>query len=180
MHFKPATFTLWCIGYNKSRLVYYCPIKRARTSFGPRGPQPQELVPLPFHTHNLNHVSAFFYPCLSCLGLACLTLVSPLLHTGCWLINYQHTWFCLFSFYFFCSLHQSFSVFLTKILFMFIFLPPPGFCHPLFTFVFLWLPFHLPDLLQPACFSACLCLFSLWPLLPLCGSGWVGLTVVWT
>ncbi len=47
------------IGYNKSRLVYYCPIKRARTSFGSRGPQ--ELFPLPFHTHNLNHVSAFFY-----------------------------------------------------------------------------------------------------------------------
>ena len=48
--------------------------------------------PVPFHsTHDLNHVSAFFYfyPCLSCLGLAWLTLVSPLLHTGCWLLTYQ-------------------------------------------------------------------------------------------
>ena len=31
--------------------------------------------------------------------------------------------------------------------------PPPGSCHPLFTFPY---PYHLPDLLQPACFSACL------------------------
>ncbi len=30
---------------------------------------------------------------------------------------------------------------------------PPGSCHPLFTFPY---PFHLPDFLQPACFSACL------------------------
>ncbi len=84
------------IGYNKSRLVYYCPIKRARTSFGSRGPQ--ELFPLPFHTHNLNHISAFFYPCLSCLGLACLTLVSLLLHTGCWLSNIRDSVFSHFIF----------------------------------------------------------------------------------
>ncbi len=30
---------------------------------------------------------------------------------------------------------------------------PAGSCHPLFTFPY---PFHLPDFLQPACFSACL------------------------
>jgi hypothetical protein len=135
------------IGYNKSRLVYYCPIKRARTSFGPRGPQ--ELLPLPFHTHNLNHVSAFFYPCLSCLGLTSLTLVSPPLHTGCWLINIRDSVFSHSIFLFFAPIV---FVFLTKV---FYFSPSPESCHPLFTFVFLWLPFPLPDLLQPACFSAC-------------------------
>jgi hypothetical protein len=47
---------------------------------------------------------------------------------------------------------------------------PHGSCHPLFSFLYL---FHLPDFLQPACFSACL--LSLWPLLSLY-AGWVGLT----
>jgi hypothetical protein len=74
------------IGYNKSRLVYYCPIKRARTSFGPRGPQELLPLPLPFHTHNLNHVSAFF----SLLVLPRLGLSYPSLPpTAHGLLTYQ-------------------------------------------------------------------------------------------
>jgi hypothetical protein len=55
----------------------------------------------------------------------------------------------------------------TKVFFT---LPPPGSCHPLFTLLY---PFHLPDFLQPACFSACFffCTSCCLPLLPLCGSG---------
>ncbi len=48
----------------------------------------------------------------------------------------------------YCRTNQKFfhqNVFFTP--------PPPGSCHPLFTFPY---PFHLPDFLQPACFSACL------------------------
>ncbi len=59
------------------------------------------------------------------------------------------------------TVHQSF-VFVPKQNFTKVFLLlPPGSCHPLFTFPY---PFHLPDFLQPACFSACLLLFSVLPL----------------
>ncbi len=143
------------MGYNKSRLVYYCPIKRARTSFGPCGPQ--ELLPLPFHTHNLNHVSAFFYPCLSCLGLASLTLVSAPLHTGCWLINIRDSVFSLsfliFFLFFapivFCFSHQSF-----------LFFSPPWVLSPTFHFC-LSLTTLSPSWLASASLLLCLFVFVL-------------------
>ena len=52
--------------------------------------------------------------------------------------------------------HQSFFVFFTQVFYS----SPPESCHPFFTFLY---PFHLPDLLQPAFFSACL--LSVLPLL---------------
>ena len=51
---------------------------------------------------------------------------------------------------------NRFSFFFTKVFLLL----PPGSCHPFFTFLY---PCHLPDLLQPAFFSACL--LSVLPLL---------------
>jgi hypothetical protein len=76
------------IGYNKSRLVYYCPIKRAHTPFGPR--EPQELFPFHFTLITIiTYLLSITLACLGCLGLACLTLVSPPTAHG--LLTYQHT-----------------------------------------------------------------------------------------
>jgi hypothetical protein len=76
------------------------------------------------------------------------------------LLAYQHTWLSLFE-----PIFAPFTFTIPPIVFVFLLnkfflLLPPGSCHPLFTFPY---PFHLPDLLQPACFSACL--FSVLPLL---------------
>ncbi len=74
-------------------------------------------TPFPCHLHNLNHIiSAFSYPCsvLPWLALAYLSLhLTPDL-TG--VLTYQHTWFCLFLF-FFRSLHQS-SIFCLSLLYL--------------------------------------------------------------
>jgi hypothetical protein len=54
--------------------------------------------------------------------------------------------------------------------------PPPGSCHPFFTF---YPTLHLPDFLQPACFSACLLLLRVslcpWRTARVSLSAWVGL-----
>ncbi len=74
-------FTIVRYNYGYYNTIAQLPIKRDGTSFGPRGPQ--ALFPLPFHTHNLNHVSVFLYSCVSCFGLACLTLVTPSPYSVC-------------------------------------------------------------------------------------------------
>ncbi len=111
--------------------------------------------------HNLNHVSAFLYPCLSCFGLACLTKpYSSLPCTTHGLLTFQHTRFCLFHFLFFAPI----------VLFFFLVLetekklsPSPRSLVTLHFFT-LYPTLHLPDFLQPACFSACLLLFVCEPL----------------
>ena len=86
--------------------------------------------------------------------LAC-PLAHTLVYTCCWLINIRD---CVFlnPFSFLLPSHQSFFVFFTQVFYS----SPHESCHPFFTFLY---PFHLPDLLQPACFSACL--LSVLPLL---------------
>jgi hypothetical protein len=74
------------------------------------------------------------------------------------LLTYQHTRFCLFHF---CSFHQSFFFFSSSNKQNKISLP-----QSLVTlhFVTLYPTLHLPDFLQPTCFSACLLLFVREPL----------------
>ena len=130
---------------------------------------------LTFILFSLITLITYLFSLLLCACLACLraSLCAPTLAPRT-LLAYQHTWLSLF-FYFTLLSHQSFY-FVRKFFFTKVFsLLPPGSCDPLFTFLY---PFHLPDLLQPACFSACLRLFFLWPLLPLI-AGWVGRTGVW-
>ncbi len=89
------------------------------------------------------------------------------------MLAYQHTCLSLF-FYFTLLSHQSFSFLSAQNFFhqRFFTPPPPGSCHPFFT---LYPTLHLPDFLQPACFSACLLLLrvSLCP----CGTAHVSLFV---
>ncbi len=104
----------------------------------------------------------FSFLLFACRACPRVSLCSPTLAPRT-LLAYQHTWLSLFLNLVSLLLpsHQSFSF----LMFNNCFLtppPPPGSCHPLFTFPY---PFHLPDLLQPACFSACL--LSVWPLLSL-------------
>ncbi len=93
-----------------------------------------------------------------CVGLSTYVIKSFLLF---------HSTVTPIIFIFVCSkfFHQSFFT-----------SPPPGSCHPFFTF---YPTLHLPDFLQPACFSACLLLLRV----SLCPYGttrvslsvWVGL-----
>jgi hypothetical protein len=68
-------------------------------------------------------------------------------------LAYQHTWFCLFSFHF--TSYQSFY-FVPKFFFT---SPPLGLVSHFSLLSFFDYPFHLPDLLQPACFPCLLTLF---------------------
>ncbi len=122
--------------------------------------------------HNLNHVSVLScYFCSSWLGLCASLCVLPLAftlpYTGVDLSTYVILSFYIFLFFlpivFFSRPLDRQKNF---------FLPPLGSCLP---FLFLLYPFHLPDLLQPACFSACLLLLrvSLCP----CGTACVSLSV---
>ena len=130
----------------------------------------------PFHTHNLNHVSVFLYLCLSCVSLACPTLVapSPYLVLVCWLINIRDSVFCPFDFSVLCTNRFSFLVRDRQKTFS-----PPRVLSPIVSFFTFYPTLHLPDFLQPACFSACLLLLRV----SLCPSGtarvslsvWVGL-----
>ena len=105
--------------------------------------------------HNLNHVSVFSYLCLSCISLACLTLVAPPPYSCVVdLSTYVILSFC----FYFCSLHQSF--FFSRLrdrqkIYIF-FLPPPGSCHPFFHFSLFTLPFtFLTYFSQLASLPAC-------------------------
>ncbi len=62
-------------------------------------------------------------------------------------LTYQHTWFCLFSFFF--SRPRDRQNF---------FSPPPRVLSPIVSLFTFNPTLHLPDFLQPACFSACLLL----------------------
>jgi hypothetical protein len=129
---------------------------------GPRGQK--DLSPFPVFIHNLNHVSVFLLTLRSSLRLSCLPSGQPVLAYP------SPTYLVGLSAYVIKSFFEPrFAPFtLPPIVFVFFVQqicftpPPPGSCHPRFTFPY---PFHLPDLLQPACFSACL--LSVWPLLPL-------------
>ncbi len=144
-------------------------MKRLGTSFG--SGEPHEPCPLPcLKPHNLNHVSVF----LVTLLLSCLPLGKPLLTYP----SRRDSVFFLFHstvapIISFCSkvfFHQSF--FSPK----FFLLLPPGSCHPFFTFHY---PFHLPDFLQPACFSACLLLLSVASALRKCLCQFAGCELDW-
>ena len=117
------------------------------------------------YQQHLNHISVFSLTLrLSCLPLASLhsrTLADTTLLHGCWLINIRDSVFSFISLY--CRTNHYILV-CSKFVFTKVFLLlTPGSCHPFFTFLY---HFHLPDFLQPACFSACLLLFlcCLWPL----------------
>ncbi len=77
-----------------------CACLALATSFGSCEPQPQEMFPLPVFIHNLNHVSVFLYLylCLSCVSLACLTLVALSPYLECWLINRHNTLYSCLSY----------------------------------------------------------------------------------
>ena len=114
--------------------------------------------------HNLNHVSVFSYLCLSCISLACLTLVAPPPYSCVVdLSTYVILSFC----FYFCSLHQSFFFSRLRDRQKIFFLPPPRVLSPIFSLFTFYPTLHLPDLLQPACFSACLSLLCV----SLCPSG---------
>jgi hypothetical protein len=102
-----------------------------------------------------------FIPCLACLcaGLFSRTLAITPYPTCCvGLSTYVIKSSCSF-----CSFHQSFYSCLLKVLLLKFFTPPPWVLSPIFSFFslsyFFDYPFHLPDLLQPACFPCLLTLF---------------------
>jgi hypothetical protein len=108
-----------------------------------------------FITLILNHVSVsvFSYLCLSCISLACLTLVTPSPYS------------CVVDLSTYVILSFCFILFFTPIVFLFsssrqteIFFSPPRVLSPIFSLSTFYPTLHLPDLLQPACFSACLSL----------------------
>jgi hypothetical protein len=107
--------------------------------------------------------SLLLFFCLTCPWLAALTYPS-LTPPYCTVVGLST--YVILSFLLFHSTVGPITLLCSKVFFSpnVFHLSPPGSCHPLFTFLY---PFHLPDLLQPACFSACLRLFSLWHLLPL-------------
>ena len=149
-------------------------MKRLDTSFG--SCEPQEPYPLPcFNLIILITylISLLPFTCLACLCVSlwlCTLALTPYPTRCVGLSTYVIKSFLLFHstvtpiiFILVCSkfFHQSFLL-----------LPPPGSCHPLFTF---YPTLHLPNFLQPACFSACLLLLrvSLCP----CGTARVSLSV---
>ncbi len=127
-------------------------MKNLGAHFGSR--EPREPHPLPCLTHNLNHVSVFFLTLRSssvlrlacscaCASLYLRTLALTTLPARVLMLAYQHTWFCLLLFHstvapiiLLCSKFFHFSLFSLLSFFDY--------------------PFHLPDFLQPACFSVCL------------------------
>ena len=152
------------IGYNKSTVVFISQLKGA---VHPLVLTNQGLqTPPVFISHNLNHVSAFFYSCfvLPRLALAYLSLhLTPLV-----LLTYQHTWFCLFSiFLFFAPIIVCQTLVSTNFDFE---ISPPPVLSLTFCFLFISLssaplsPFltYFSQLASPACFvSLCgLCFFA--------------------
>jgi hypothetical protein len=124
-------------------------MKRLGTSFS--SAEPQEPYPLPclnLITLITYQFSLLLFVCLACPWFAYYlrTLADTSLLHGCWLTNIRDSVFSFISLY--CRTNQI--CFSPKFVF---YSSPPGSCHPLFTFLY---PFHLPDFLQPACFSACL------------------------
>ncbi len=138
-------------GYIKSRLVLLLPNQKgpyilwsSRTS-GTVPPFHFTLITL------ITYLLSFTLLVLPWLGLAYLSL-TPTTHG---LLTYQHTWFVLFSFYFLFFAPIVF-VFFTKVFYF----SPPWSCHPLFTFVFLWLLLS-PSWLASASLLLCLFVFVL-------------------
>ncbi len=109
--------------------------------------------------------SFLLFTCLACLRVS---LRSPTLAPRT-LLAYQHTWLSLFLNLVSLLLPSH----LPPIVFVFVFSTkcfyssPPWILSPTFHFSLPFSPSWLAYLLQPACFSACLRLFSLWPLLSL-------------
>ena len=105
--------------------------------------------------HNLNHVSVFSYLCLSCISLACLTLVAPPPYSCVVDLSTYVILSFLFLFLFFTPIVFLFSSSRQTEIF---FLPPPGSCHPFFHFSLFTLPFtFLTYFSQLASLPACRC-----------------------
>ena len=107
-----------------------------------------------------------------------ITLVAPSPYPVCWLINIRDSVFLIF--FVLWNLHQSFFCSRPRDR-QKNFFSPPRVLSPIVSFFTFYPTLHLPDFLQPACFSACLLLLRV----SLCPSGtarvslsvWVGLKV---
>ncbi len=110
--------------------------------------------------------------CLACLWLAALTYPSPT-PPYCTVVGLST--YLILSFLLFHSTVAPIILLCSKVFFSpkFFLLLPPWVLSPTFHFPY---PFHLPDFLQPACFSACL--FAACSLCCLCCS--VVVRVSWT
>ncbi len=155
-------------------------MKRLGASFGSR--EPRESHPL-FWLFNLITLITYLFSfllffCLTCPWVCLYLHILAITTFLARLLAYQHTWFC----FLFHSTVAPIISFLSIRSFSyqsFFSLPPPGSCLPLFTFLFLRLPFSpswLPSVSLLLCLLRfCVCSLCLRGLLVRV-AGWFGLS----